>query len=160
MVSFSFVSTVSTIYSSDTNSMIQRIDIVFPIYQIMIVLSTFFVFYPVWPKTVKIKVIEGIVWNISLIYMLAFCSTLVLLLCQFEKLQLIIFTLNLIVIFILTNWKVAIVMLTLGSICAVKVYEYYMGINTLNTVFPDIYFYLLYVLLLASTILITILKPK
>ena len=157
---FCFVTTISTIYSINTDSMRQHVDVVFLIYKTMLVLSTGFMLYPMWSDRIKTKAVMGVMWNISLIYILTFCSTLFVLLSQFGKLQLIIFTLNVTVIFILANWKVAVGMIALGSICAINAYKYYMGVDSLNIILGNIYFHLAYVFLLLSTVLITLLKPK
>jgi signal transduction histidine kinase len=157
---FCFVSTIATIYSTNNYSMNQHYDILLYIYESMLVISTCFMFYTIWSSRIKIDYVVGIAWNVSLIYMLTFCSTFFVLLSNFGKLQLIVFTLNLVVMFIITRWQVALTMIFLGLICSMQWYKYYMGIESLSIALGSGYFNLLYALLLVSTALITFLKPK
>lgn len=157
---FCFVTTISTIYSINTDLMLKHKSIIFLIYKTMLVLSTCFMLYPMWSERIKHRAVVGVLWNICLVYILAFCSSLFALLSQFGKLQLVIFTLNMAVIFILSKWRVAIIMVLFGYIGAIEVYKYCMELGTLHIIFGDVYFHIIYLILLLSTVLITVIQPK
>jgi Na+/proline symporter/signal transduction histidine kinase len=157
---FCFVSTIATIYSTHDYSMKQYSKVLLVVYQSMLIISTCFMLYPMWSSRIKIKTVIGIIWNVTLVYMLTFCSTFFVLLSSFGKFQLVVFTLNMLVILILASWRVAITMMFVGFACSIQIYKYYVGVDSLNFTIENGYSDVIYVLLLISTALITLFKPK
>jgi len=159
---FCFISTMGYIYSTSKNSVgavNNYADIKLFLYQTLLVISSFFMLYLVWSSKIKNDKFVAVLWNISLVYVLCFCSTFFLIITEFQDLQLAVFTLNITVLFILTRWKVALVMLIIGIIGAIQLANYYMigEINHYN-VFHSNYSNVIYILLLVSTAFITVFK--
>lgn len=157
---FCFISSAATIYSIKQSIIGEHSTIIMYIYQSMLVISTFFMLHTIWPPIIRNKNFIGISWYLGLFYMLAFVSTFFVLLSGFGKLQLVIFTLNLTIIFVLTKWQIGIVIIALGFLSSINCYKLYAGIKHVNFVIDQGYFNFFYILLLIGTALIAFLKPK
>ena len=157
---FCFISTVSTIYLTHDYAMSKHFDILLYIDQLMLVISCFFMFYLMWSPRLKHPLFLSVIWHISLVYMLSFCSSFFLLLSNFGKVQLAIFTLNLMVLFNLSKWKSAIGIILIGFTLSIQVYRHYSSLETIELTLGHGYIDFIYVVLLVITALIAFLKPK
>ncbi|MDA9163435.1 HAMP domain-containing histidine kinase, partial [Rickettsiaceae bacterium] len=129
------------------------------IYQSMLIISCFFMLYMMWSQRLKHPVVVGVLWNVSLIYMLSFCSTFFLMLGSFGTVQAIIFTLNLMVLFNLSRWKTALFSIIVGFVCGSELFKYYVGTNDIDIKLDQSYL-IIYIALLLASALIAFLKPK
>ena len=157
---FCFISTISTIYLTHSQLLGKHANILMYIYQIMLVISCIFMFYMMWSPRIKSPIIIGVIWNVALFFMLSFCSILFLFLNNYGQIELIVFTMNLMVLFNLCRWKVALTILSLGFVSALTVYKSTLGGQILNIGLKHTNLTFIYVALLASTALIIFLKPK
>jgi signal transduction histidine kinase len=157
---FCFISTVGTIYLTHDYNMNKHFDILLYIDQSMLVISCFFMFYLMWSPKLKHPLFLSVVWHISLIFMLSFCSSFFLLLSNFGTVQLVIFTLNLMVLFNLSKWKNALGIIFIGFTLSLQVYRQYSGAETIELTLGHSYVDFIYIILLVVTALITFLKPK
>ena len=157
---FCFISTVSTIYLTHDYTMSKHFNILLYIDQLMLVVSCFFMFYLMWSPKLKHPLFLSIVWHISLVFMLSFYSSFFLLLSNFGTVQLVIFTLNLMVLFNLSKWKNALGIIFIGFPLSMQVYRQYSGAETVELTLGHGYIDFIYVILLVITALIAFLKPK
>jgi len=158
---FCFISTISTIYLTHDYTMTKHFNLVLWIYQSMMIITTFFLLYVIWSPRIKNHIGVKVLWNLSLIYMLVICSTFFVLLSNYGKLQLIIFTLNTMVLFTLLRWKVSLLMVFLGILIGSGFFGYYAKIHSINTDFyASDYTSIIYITLLTATALIVFFKPK
>jgi Na+/proline symporter/signal transduction histidine kinase len=155
---FSFVSTVSTIYLTHTYTSHTEISLV--IYQSMLVISSFFSLYLIWSERAKHETLMSVVWLFATPYMLVFCSTFFVLLSSFGKLQICIFTMNIMLLFVLHTWQLSCVMIIIGWFLGAQFFKLYSGVESLSLVLEDSYHILIYMLLLISTSIVIFLKPK
>ncbi len=156
---FCFIYTISTIYLMHDNAMSKHSVILLYIYQSMLIISCFFMLYMMWSPRLKHPVVVGILWNVSLIYMLSFCSTFFLMLGSFGTVQAIIFTLNLMVLFNLSRWRTALFSIIVGFVCGAELFKYYSGTSDIDIALDQNYL-IMYIALLVVSALITFLKPK
>ena len=153
---FCFISTMTGIYLTHDYLLGKYADIMLVIYEIMLVLSTMFMLYMMWSPRIKHPVIVGIIWNIAITYILTFCSSLFLVLSNFNHLQLTVFTLNLTVLFSLCRWKVALIVTALGFSAGMIVYSYL----DLNLKLDFNYGSLIYVAVVSAAVVTMFFKPK
>lgn len=154
---FCFISTIATIYASETITIKTHSDIMLWLYQIMLVISSCLMLWVIWSPRIKTPIFVGIFWHFAIIYMFVFTSAFFLFLSDFGKLQLMLFTIHLMLLFILMRWQIGIIMLVIGLGAAFSMYDYY--ISSFENTIQDTWTMFLYILLLMSSALITILKP-
>ena len=156
---FGFITSIAIMYALPAPVHFDHSQILIILYQSMMVISNFFLLYLVWSPKVKNRTFVSIVWNISVVHLLCFCSTFFLLLSNFHKLVLVVFIVDIIVMFSLVKWRVAIPMIILGTFLGTCTYLYYIQIEGIN--FPVDFGYsdIIYIILLISTVFITIIKP-
>ena len=76
--------------------------------------------------------IVQIAWNISIFFLLVFCSSFFVILTDFAPLQFVVFTISIITTAILTRWKVSLCMFALGFYSSIQYYKFYTGANEIN----------------------------
>lgn len=156
---FGFITSLAIIYVLPTPVHFYHSQALIILYQSMMVISNFFLLYLVWSPKVKNKTFISIVWNISVVYLLCFCSTFFLLLSSFHKLVLVVFIVDIIVMFSLVRWRVAIPMIIFGVSLGIISYLYYIQIEGIRFAVDFQYSDMIYIILLISTVFITIIKP-
>lgn len=156
---FGIISTIFTMYSLANSSMEYNKNIPMIFYESMLIVSVFFATYPIWPTKLKSKFYAPLLWNLSTFYILVFCSSFFVLLSNFGHLQFVIFTVNLIVMAILSRWSIAIVFILIGCYCSLTFYKHYTNVETIALSIGSTSF-ILYSLLLIGTAIIIFLKPK
>lgn len=156
---FCTISTICTMYSVSNSIVDLDKSAVLVYYEIMLVLSVFFMTYPIWPVALKKEVLVRLVWNISVFFLLIFSSSFFLMLTNFSELQVVVFIVNIIVAAILTRWKLVFGMIIAGIYLSTKAYEYYAGpgaiqidLNSTSLIF--------YGVLLSAAAIVIFLKPK
>ncbi|MFK8040407.1 MAG: ATP-binding protein [Rickettsiaceae bacterium] len=157
---FCFSSTIANIYLSHNHQVTQDTDIILYLYQTMLVTSTFFMLWHLWSPRLKHPAFTGLAWHFALTYILVFCSSFFLILSGAGEFELIIFTFNLAILFILTRWQIACIMIAIG-IAAANIFYRFLDISDMILMLgDDVYFNIMYILLIMSTATLTFIKPK
>jgi len=156
---FCIISTICTMFSIGdiTENYDDRLLFV---YGSMLVLSVLFITYPIWPNLLKKDIIIETLWHITIFYLLIICSSFFVLLNNFNHLQFVIFTVNLIAIAILIRWKLALSMIIIGVYISIEYYKYYTGITDIDIDIIDTTSFIFYSILLISAAVIVFLKPQ
>ncbi|CAF2235291.1 unnamed protein product [Rotaria magnacalcarata] len=157
---FCIVAIFSNAYSLPRYLQEQYSSILDPIYYSVLILSTTFIIYPLWSKNFKNKVFISILWNIAIFYNLAFSSTFIVIISQFDQMQLTILMASLIVVGILMRWQVAILTIISGTIVSIWCYKIYVDVNFLPQNIGTLQFKITYSILLVTAMLIAFFKPK
>lgn len=157
---YCFFYTITTMYSTDSAFINSDNEHVLTIFKIMMVTSVLFAMYPIWPPKIKHDIIVQTAWNIVIFYMLIFFSGYFALLNKFGSLPLVVFTLNLVIVAILTGWRLALPMVIIGFYLSVKLYKYSFGLREINFDIGSMQAVLVYTLLLAGTAVAIFLRPK
>ncbi len=158
---FCIISTICTMYCMSGIPEVREKKSLLYIYESMLILSVFFVNRPLWPYPLKKMAIIQVVWNICIFYLLIICSTFFVMLSNWGTLEVVVFTVNLVIVAILTRWKVAVGMIIVGLYFGTQFYKYYAEIGTNNLklkIEPSSF--ILYTLLLIGTAIVIFLKPK
>ena len=156
---FSFITSIAIIYALPVPVDFHHSQLLIILYQSMIVVSNFFLLYLVWSQRIKNRKFVSVVWNISVIHLLCFCSTFFLLLSNFHNLVLVVFILDIVVMFSLIRWQVAIPMMIFGISLGIVMYFYYINLEEIKFVINYQYSDIIYIILLITTVFITIIKP-
>jgi signal transduction histidine kinase len=137
-------------YSISPETRVQHQQIIEFIYHTALVISAMFLCYP----------FIIVLWNISVPYMLVFAPTILVIISNFGQFQLMVLMLNMIIIAFLIRWHVAILLIAIGLVAAIKYYTYYIGFDDISENITNMQFKIAYLLLLLSSILIAFIKPK
>lgn len=156
---FCFITSIAIIYALPVPVDFEHSQILVILYQSMVVISNFFLLYLVWSQRIKNKKFISIVWIISVVHILCFCSTFFLLLSNFHNLVLVVFILDIVVMFSLVRWQVAIPMIIFGVALGIILYFYYINLEGIKFAVSYDYSDIIYVTLLITTVFITIIKP-
>lgn len=153
--------TFTSMYSTQ-NQMINTGDqILLYIYQIMLCTSVCMAMYPIWPPRIKHEIIVQVLWNPIVFYMLIFFSGFLVLISNFYPLQFVVFTLNIIIVAMITSWRQAGLMMIPGLYASLKFYQYYAGFHDgLSVEFGPPVYILMYSLILIGAAFIVFFKPK
>lgn len=131
------------------------------IYESMLIFSVFFITHPIWPIPLRKEIIIQVAWNIGVVYLLIICSSFFLMLSNFSSMETVVFTVNLVIVAILTRWKIAVGMIISGLYLGTRFYKYYTGasVENLHSGIESSSF-VLYSLLLIGAAIVIFLKPK
>lgn len=151
---FCLISTISTIYITHYELQNSHETLTLYFHQIMLIISLFFSLYTMWSSKIRCPLVVGMMWHIALIYNMTFCSTFFLLMSKFHNIQLMIFTLSLLLIFNLCHWKTALTMTVIGVGSALFIYKSLIGTLPASEMIDNNLHLLMYITLLVSTILI------
>ena len=147
-------STQAKLFNSDSKTLLH-------IYQVMLCTSVCMAMYPIWPPRVKHEIIVQVAWNFVLFYMLVFFSGFFVLISNFYPLQFVVFTINIIVVALLSSWRTALLMMIPGFYLSTKFYKYYSGITDgLNVSLGDPQYIMMYGLIILGAIFVIFLRPK
>ena len=123
-------------------------------------MATGFLTYPIWPPTFKSEKFIAIAWNIGIFYLLIFVGSMLVIISEFNQLQLMISILNLVVVSLLLRWQITLFMIITGIFSAVQLFKLYMIEDSLPGHFDNMQFQIIYILLLLSSTLMAFIKPK
>ena len=155
-----FISTITTIYAINAYSIDIHSGFILFLYQTMLLFGSFFLLYSLWPAGIKTNAIVSVVWYLAVTYILAFCSMFFVFLSNFERLPIIILTLNITLLLLLTRWKTALVMLLIGAYSSIYCYKLYIDIDSVVTVLNQANFIVLSSLVLVFISIVTFLRPQ
>ena len=153
---FCLISTFCSMYTMDV--LVYK-DVIINLYESMLFISICFLTYPIWPQILKRDIVSTYGWYFGVLYLLVFCNTFILLLNEFGHVQLTIFLLSMIVITMITKWRIAVVLIGVGIYFATKFYKSYAHVNTFESVIGYNQF-LLYSFLLIGTVVIVFFRPQ
>ncbi|MCC8398640.1 MAG: hypothetical protein LN569_05080 [Rickettsia endosymbiont of Labidopullus appendiculatus] len=156
---FIIASTYSSLYTIDEAIRTHYHEIYNFIYHSVLIISTGFLTYPIWPLTFKNKKFIAIAWNLGIFYLLICVGSMLVIINKFNALQLMVFMLNLMITCILLRWQAVLFITISGIFISAQFFKYYMSEHLVGNS-DDIQFQIIYVLLLFSSALIVFLKPK
>lgn len=150
----------TTMYSTQTTLLKEEGGIILTIYQIMMVTGVVTAMYPIWPPRIKYEIIMQLAWNVIIFYMLIFFSSFFVMVSNFGQLQFAVFVLNILIVTILTGWKLGISMVMVGFYLSSIFYKSYAGIESLDFTIGSPQFIFVYTVLFAGTALLIFFKPR
>ena len=117
--------------------------------------------YQFWPSSFKKINFISVFWNIALPYTLVFTPMLLIIISDFDQLQLMILMVNIIILSTLLRWQIVISYMCLAVFLSFKFYIWYKGVNLIDSGFNQtLQFKVIYLLLLVSSVLVIFLKQK
>lgn len=152
--------TISTMYSTQIESLKENGKLILIIYQIMMCTGTVMAMYPIWPQKVKREIIVQVAWNIVIFYMLIFFSCFFVMVSNFGQLQFTIFTMNMMITAILIGWRLSAAMMIIGFYLSVQFYKFYAKAESISISMGSPQFVFMYSLMLVGSALVIFLKPK
>ncbi|MGI4775937.1 MAG: sodium:solute symporter family transporter [Janthinobacterium lividum] len=157
---FCIISIYSTMYSVPVEIREQYPKILELIYHSVLISSTVFLTYPVWPPTFRNEIFISIAWNIGIVYILVFVGCLLVIVSNFGQFQVMVFILNLVVISMLLRWHVALISIVGGVICSIFYFKWHTGLNSIPGGSISLQFKIMYALLLVGSVMISFIRPR
>jgi Na+/proline symporter/signal transduction histidine kinase len=118
-----------------------------------------FITYPVLPVFFKKENYISIIWNIAIAYCLAFCSSLLFIISNFDQNLLTTLMVNLLILSILLRWQVALFMIVVSLFCSIEFYKLFYDTNFMVSNISA-HFKIVYLLAVVASVVIAFLKPK
>jgi signal transduction histidine kinase len=158
-----FILTITTIYSTQNEMLLNHKSVTLPLYQIMLISSTTMIMYPAWPRSISPEIKRSVgraFWVASVVYMLVIFNTFFVIASQFSRLQFAIFSINLIIFMMLMGWRWALAVVPIGFYLGKKLFHLTVGDYQISPelISPD--FVLLYAAMLTVIALLLFFKPK
>ena len=150
----------TTMYSTQTALLKEEGGVILTIYQIMMVTGVITAMYPIWPPRIKYEIIMQLAWNVIIFYMLIFFSSFFVMVSNFGQLQFAVFALNILIVTILTGWKLGISMVMVGFYLSSMFYKSYAEIESLDFTIGSPQFIFVYTVLFAGAALLIFFKPR
>lgn len=158
---FCMISVFSTMYSLPYNIRQHNAELLNVIDHTVLIVATVCFTYPIWPAKLKNEKFIAVIWSFIVPYTLIFIPVLLVIMSNFDQLQLMIFMINLIMIATIFRWQVALLMIIASVMAGFKFYTYFMSTqNELTVIDISLQFKIMYPLLLFSSILLVFIKPK
>ncbi len=121
--------------------------------------AALFIIYPIWSQKYKNKNFISVLWLFCIFYTLIFSNTVLTIINNYNKLQIVVCMINLIIVAILLRWYLTMVLIVINIFVSSEFYKYYMHVDSLpNNEFVQ--FKLISYLFLFAIILIFFLRPK
>ncbi|MDG1436560.1 MAG: sodium:solute symporter family protein, partial [Rickettsiaceae bacterium] len=124
------------------------------------VITSYFLMYPMFPRVRCNQNILSLLWIGSVGYTLVFVAGVLVILSNFGPFQMVIFTLNMVVLSLLVRWQAALFLIVSCGISSVQFFKYYSSLLDLETDFSADQFKIIYVIVLVASVLVAFLKPK
>ncbi|AVP87940.1 Putative Na+/proline symporter [Candidatus Phycorickettsia trachydisci] len=153
---FAIISTLITMISMRSSELFYT-NIIAGCYISVFTFACYLLIYPLWPNTFKKHTFVAIFWVTATFYINIFMNGIFFVVSNGSQIQTAIFFLNITAILILFGWQAALLMLLMGFIGSLWFVKAFLNLNYLNII--DIQFYLVFCLLLISSILVAFLKP-
>ncbi|NRB10045.1 MAG: hypothetical protein HRU35_00255 [Rickettsiaceae bacterium] len=157
---FAIISTYSAMFEIDETIRSANADILDKIFHSVIIFSSMFLTYPIWPASLKSDKFIGVAWNIGLFYILIFASSLQVIFSSFNNLHIMIFMINIMILGLLSRWYVALFMSITGVFLSIQFFKLHFSVDQLPGSIGSMKFQLVYGLLLTASALIVFIKPK
>ncbi|MEM6338958.1 MAG: HAMP domain-containing sensor histidine kinase, partial [Pseudomonadota bacterium] len=156
---FCVIAIFSGVYSIPLEKRLEYNEIIEIISHSVLVITTAWLIYPLWPPGLKNKRFIFIFWLFSLFYILSFVTSLQVIISDFGQFQLIVLLLSVMVLSMVVRWKISLFLIVLGIGASIQFFKYYTG-NNISANFGSLQFKILYILLMIAGILIAFFKPK
>lgn len=153
---FAIISTIITMVSMRSSELFYS-NIIAACYISVFTFACYLLIYPLWPITFKKHAFVGVFWVAATFYINIFMNGIFFAISNGSQIQTAIFFLNITAILVLFRWQAALLMLLIGFTGSLWFVKMFLNLNYLNIL--DIQFYLIFCLLLISSILIAFLKP-
>ena len=153
---FSIISIVITTFTMPISLFHQYYDIILLCCKSALLISVYFLTYPIWPSLFKNENIIAILWMFSTFFILIFKSSVFLILSKVAITQLMLFFTNVLLVFIIFRWQTSLMMIIFGLMSSLIVIQKYINIEL--TV-DNTQLQIMFSILLSSSILIAFLKP-
>ncbi|NRB10361.1 MAG: hypothetical protein HRU35_01925 [Rickettsiaceae bacterium] len=157
---FSIASIYSGMFTIDESIRSNYAVIMDKIFHSVIILSSLFLTYPIWPTSLKSNKFIGLVWNLGLFYILIFASTLQVIVSDFDTLQVMVFMINILILGLLSRWYVALFMSVIGVFLSSWFFKFYFETDIFPGHMGNVKFQLIYALLLTTSTLLVFVRPK
>jgi Na+/proline symporter/signal transduction histidine kinase len=159
---FGLISVFSSFYSLPAEMKYQYKHFLEFIFHSVLIVTTIFLTYIVWPQTLKNQGFIQFAWNLSLPYILVFVPTLLIIISNFGQFQLMILVVNLVILSSLLRWHVALVNIIVTVGLAIYVYEKLLipNFGSIHSISLSLQFKIMYVLILVSSVLVIFFKPQ
>ncbi|MCC8371759.1 MAG: hypothetical protein LN568_03265 [Rickettsia endosymbiont of Pseudomimeciton antennatum] len=157
---FVIISTYSSLFTIPEYYTTKYANIYHFIYHSVLLISTWFIAYPILPYRLKSERFIAVIWNLGVLYLLICVGSMLVIISEFHQLQCMIFIINLLVTGILLRWQIALFIAIFGTFASFQFFKCYIGEDYLTSNFGDIQLQIIYLLLLFSSALIAFLKPK
>jgi len=149
------VSSIGTMVSVPSN-LLEENNIAQYFYITVLTLSCYLVTYPLWPATFKNPKFVSAFWIMS-IFINICINSIFLAMSAGSQIQTTIFFLNITAILLVFKWRTALFMLLISFVSSIVFITQYLHLEYLNLI--GIKFYLIFCLLLVSSILLAFLRP-
>ena len=129
----------------------------------MLVTGTSMSMYPIWPLSVASSIKKGIIerwYPIAIFYMLILFSCFFVLVSKFATIQVLLFSMNLVVAAILLGWRFATPLVIVGFYFGAQLYQHYFKLDYGIGQFMSAEFLLIYMILSLGSMIFVFLKPK
>lgn len=158
---FNFISNICSMYSISNSALSLEIkSSLVNFYEVTLAISVFFMLYPIWPKNIKLnRFWLSILWNTALAYTMVFNVCFVAFISNMIESQFMILVLNIIVLSVISNWRISLIMMLFGVFAAIYSAKVIMGVEYVN-VSLDSAWTVFYAVLLSVTAIIMFIKPK
>ena len=130
------------------------------LYHSVLVATTVFLTYPIWPATFKDKRLIRLAWPLGIFYILFVAGGLLVLMSGFHEMQVMIFLLNLLMATLLLRWPLVIAFFLVGPQLASFIFKAYMHTSVLPVVQGGAQFKVVYGLLMLSSFLLALVDHK
>jgi hypothetical protein len=156
---FALLTIFMTVNTIPTHIRDQYTELVDFLYKSSLILSCYFLTYPIWPKTFRNENLISVSWIVGVFYILVFSATVFLVISNLAQSQMLIFFINMIIISVIFKWHVALFMIAAGVLSSIAVFQNYAGAEHISPDMISLELKIMFCLLLFSSILITFLKP-
>ena len=130
------------------------------IYNSVLIATTGFLSYPIWPAFFKSKRLVAWVWPLSIFYILFLVGTWLVVMSGFHEFQVMIFLLNLVMAVLLMPWPLASALALIGLATGIVSLKWCVGAAGISGEFGTLQFKIFYGLLLFSSFLIALFKHE
>ena len=130
------------------------------IYNSVLIATTGFLSYPIWPAFFKSKRLVAWVWPLSIFYILFLVGTWLVVMSGFHEFQVMIFLLNLVMAVLLMPWPLASALALTGIATGIVSLKWCVGAAGISGEFGTLQFKIFYGLLLFSSFLIALFKHE
>ncbi len=130
------------------------------LYYVVLLISTAFLTFSVWPRTVQNCRFWAYLWPIGIGATLFFTGALLAILSEFHPVQVMIFTINFLIVILLLRWPLALSLAFTGVLLAVLFFKQYAGVALPVNASDLLGFRTLYGFLIFTSLVIAFLKGK
>jgi hypothetical protein len=130
------------------------------IYRTVLLATTAFLTFPIWPPTVKSKAFITFFWPLGIGAILFFAGTLLAIMSHFHHMQVMVMMINFLMAVLLLRWPLALFLAFMGTALAVFFFKHYTGNLLPLSAVGSLQFKIMYGLLLFTSFLIALFKGK